>query len=665
MDTTTIPFQVVAPYEPSGSQPEAIATLVARIRQKHRHQVLLGVTGSGKTYTMAKVVEALQCPTLVIAHNKTLAAQLYQEFKEFLPHNAVEYFVSYYDYYQPEAYIPSSDTFIEKDSSINERIDRMRHSATRSLFERRDILIVASVSCIYGLGSRDFYQQMVIRLEVGQDIDMEDLADNLIEIQYDRNDLDFRRGTFRRRGDILEIFPSYEADSAIRIEFFGDTIDRILAIDPLTGNQRGDMPSIRIYPNSHYVADKSVIQGALAQIKNDLKARVYRFQQEGKLIEAQRIAERVKFDIEMMEEFGYCNGIENYSRYIDGRATGEPPWTLLSYLPEDALVFIDESHVTLPQVRGMYNGDRSRKQTLVEYGFRLPAALDNRPLNFDEFNQFAPQIVYVSATPADYEMALAGANGIAELIIRPTGLLDPLIEVRPSTGQVDNLLFEIKKVTALGGRVLVTTLTIRLSEHLSSYLSELGIKVKYLHSKIDTLERSEIVRDLRLGIYDVVIGINLLREGLDIPEVQLVAILDADKEGFLRSERSLMQTAGRAARNVDGYVIFYADKMTESMRKVIETTTARRELQQAWNAAHGITPQSVTKAVGEKLAPEQMEERQEKIRFQVAEEMAPYQLREHIAKLETEMHRLAEALEFEEAAKIRDEVLRLKKKLAV
>lgn len=662
MDITTIPFKVVAPYEPSGSQPEAIAALVKRVRQKHRHQVLLGVTGSGKTYTMAKVVEALQCPTLVIAHNKTLAAQLYQEFKEFLPENAVEYFVSYYDYYQPEAYIPSSDTFIEKDSSINERIDRMRHSATRSLFERRDILIVASVSCIYGLGSRDFYQQMVIRLEVGQDIDMEDLADNLIEIQYDRNDLDFRRGTFRRRGDILEIFPSYEADSAIRIEFFGDTIDRILAIDPLTGNQRGDMPSIRIYPNSHYVADKSVIQGALAQIKNDLKTRVYRFQQEGKLIEAQRIAERVKFDIEMMEEFGYCNGIENYSRYIDGRATGEPPWTLLSYLPEDALVFIDESHVTLPQVRGMYNGDRSRKQTLVEYGFRLPAALDNRPLNFDEFNQFAPQIVYVSATPADYEMALAGENGIAELIIRPTGLLDPLIEVRPSTGQVDNLLFEIKKVTALGGRVLVTTLTIRLSEHLSSYLSELGIKVKYLHSKIDTLERSEIVRDLRLGIYDVVIGINLLREGLDIPEVQLVAILDADKEGFLRSERSLMQTAGRAARNVDGYVIFYADKMTESMRKVIETTTARRELQQAWNAAHGITPQSVTKAVGEKLAPEQMEERQEKIRFQVAEEMAPYQLREHIAKLETEMHRLAEALEFEEAAKIRDEVLRLKKK---
>ncbi|MBB5022796.1 excinuclease ABC subunit UvrB [Desulfurispira natronophila] len=656
-------FQVVSPYSPAGSQPQAIETISRNIERGQKHQVLLGVTGSGKTYTMAKIVEAVQKPTLVIAHNKTLAAQLYQEFQEFFPHNAVEYFVSYYDYYQPEAYIPTTDTFIEKDSSINEKIDRLRHSATRSILERRDVLIVASVSCIYGLGSAEFYLDMVTPVSIGDEMDMEDLAAELVRVQYTRNDTDFRRGTFRRRGDIVEIFPSYEIDSAIRIEFFGDEVEHIWQIDPLTGEKRQALETVRIYPNSHYVADKSIIERAIGNIKADLKKRLDTFRTENKLLEAQRIEQRTNFDIEMLEEFGFCQGIENYSRYIDGRSEGEPPHTLISYLPDDALVFIDESHATIPQVRGMYNGDRSRKSTLVEYGFRLPAALDNRPLNFDEFNHFLPQAVYVSATPAEYEQELAG--GITtELIIRPTGLLDPEIEVRPSTGQVDDLVFELKKIIADGGKVLVTTLTIRLSEHLSDYISQLGIKVKYLHSKIDTIERSEIIRDLRLGVYDVVVGINLLREGLDIPEVQLVAILDADKEGFLRSERSLLQTAGRAARNLKGRVIMYGDNITQSMQKVIDITTQRRAIQQAYNDKHGITPQSISKAIGKNLMPELAEERQERLQGKVdVGELADYQIREKIVELQTKMQRLAEELDFEGAASVRDEIFRLQKHL--
>ncbi|UCZ56615.1 excinuclease ABC subunit UvrB [Desulfurispirillum indicum] len=656
-------FRVVSPYSPAGSQPQAIEKITRHITEGTKHQVLLGVTGSGKTYTMAKIVEAVQKPTLVIAHNKTLAAQLYQEFKEFFPDNAVEYFVSYYDYYQPEAYIPTTDTFIEKDSSINEKIDRLRHSATRSILERRDVLIVASVSCIYGLGSAEFYLDMVIPVDVDSEVDMEELAGELVRVQYTRNDTDFRRGTFRRRGDIIEIFPSYEIDSAIRIEFFGDTVEAIWEIDPLTGEKRRSIEKLRIYPNSHYVADKSIIERAIGSIKADLKKRLDYFRSENKLLEAQRIEQRTNFDIEMLEEFGFCQGIENYSRYVDGRSEGEPPHTLLSYMPDDALIFVDESHVTIPQVRGMYNGDRSRKMTLVDYGFRLPAALDNRPLNFEEFNSILPQAVYVSATPAEYEQELSG-HTITELIIRPTGLLDPEIEVRPSTGQIDNLVFELKKVIAEGGKILVTTLTIRLSENLSDYLTQLGIKVKYLHSKIDTIERSEIIRDLRLGVYDVVVGINLLREGLDIPEVQLVAILDADKEGFLRSERSLMQTAGRAARNLKGRVIMYGDKVTQSMQKVIDITTKRRAIQQAYNEEHGITPQGISKAIGKDLIPELAEERQERLQGKVdIGQLADYQIREKIVELQAKMQRHAEELDFESAASVRDEIFRLQKHL--
>ncbi|ADU67266.1 excinuclease ABC, B subunit [Desulfurispirillum indicum S5] len=656
-------FRVVSPYSPAGSQPQAIEKITRHITEGTKHQVLLGVTGSGKTYTMAKIVEAVQKPTLVIAHNKTLAAQLYQEFKEFFPDNAVEYFVSYYDYYQPEAYIPTTDTFIEKDSSINDKIDRLRHSATRSILERRDVLIVASVSCIYGLGSAEFYLDMVIPVDVDSEVDMEELAGELVRVQYTRNDTDFRRGTFRRRGDIIEIFPSYEIDSAIRIEFFGDTVEAIWEIDPLTGEKRRSIEKLRIYPNSHYVADKSIIERAIGSIKADLKKRLDYFRSENKLLEAQRIEQRTNFDIEMLEEFGFCQGIENYSRYVDGRSEGEPPHTLLSYMPDDALIFIDESHVTIPQVRGMYNGDRSRKMTLVDYGFRLPAALDNRPLNFEEFNSILPQAVYVSATPAEYEKELSG-HTITELIIRPTGLLDPEIEVRPSTGQVDNLVFELKKVIAEGGKALVTTLTIRLSENLSDYLIQLGIKVKYLHSKIDTIERSEIIRDLRLGVYDVVVGINLLREGLDIPEVQLVAILDADKEGFLRSERSLMQTAGRAARNLKGRVIMYGDKVTQSMQSVIDTTAKRRAIQQAYNEEHGITPQGISKAIGKDLIPELAEERQERLQGKVdIGQLADYQIREKIVELQAKMQRHAEELDFESAASVRDEIFRLQKHL--
>jgi excinuclease ABC subunit B len=656
-------FELVSNYQPCGDQPQAIEELTAGLQRGDRHQVLLGVTGSGKTFTMANVVERLQRPTLVLAHNKTLAAQLYAEFKELFPHNAVEYFVSYYDYYQPEAYVPSTDTFIEKDSSINEEIDKLRHSATRSLLSRRDVLIVASVSCIYGLGSPEAYYGMLVDLRTGMEMDRNRFLHNLVEIQYQRNDIDFHRGTFRVRGDSVEVFPAYEEKRALRIEFFGDEIDAISEIDPLRGQVIDRLERTAIFPASHYVATKPTLKRAISEIQQELQQRIQFFQGENMLLEAQRIEQRTLFDIEMIEELGYCQGIENYSRFLDRRQPGEPPATLLSYLPEDALMFIDESHVSVSQVGGMYRGDRSRKETLVNYGFRLPSALDNRPLTFAEFQHAQPQSLYVSATPADYE--LEKAEGVfVEQVIRPTGLVDPPIDVRPAVAQVDDLIEEIRVTVRQGMRILVTTLTKRMAEDLTGYLQDLNIRVNYLHSDIDTVERMQIIRALREGEFDVLVGINLLREGLDIPEVALVAILDADKEGFLRSERSLIQTCGRAARNVEGRVIMYADKVTRSMQACLDETERRRSKQLAYNREHGITPESVKKSFRSIL--DDLSSKDYVDLAQVAEDAANYSspdaLKQEIDELKQQMLAAAADLNFEQAAELRDRMLALEKR---
>jgi len=654
-------FVLKTDYKPQGDQPLAIEELVAGVRRGDQHQVLLGVTGSGKTFTMANVVMAVQRPTLVLAPNKTLAAQLYSEFKELFPDNAVEYFVSYYDYYQPEAYVPTTDTFIEKDSSINEEIDKLRHSATRSLLTRRDVLIVASVSCIYGLGSPEAYHGLLIRLEQGMELDRNQLLRRLIDIQYTRNDVDFHRGTFRVRGDTVEIFPAYEEDRALRIEFFGDEIETISEIDPLRGKVIDRLPATAIFPASHYVATKPTLDQAIREIQEELCERIQLLRGQNRLIEAQRIEQRTLFDIEMMEEMGFCQGIENYSRYLDRRQEGSPPATLFDYFPDDALLFIDESHVTVSQIGGMYRGDRSRKSTLVEYGFRLPSALDNRPLTFDEFSDKGIPTVYASATPGDYELTQA-AGVVVEQIVRPTGLVDPPVEIRPAISQVDDLLHELRQTVVAKGRVLVTTLTKRMAEDLSSYLDEVGIRCRYLHSDIDTVERIRIIRDLRQGVFDVLVGINLLREGLDIPEVELVAILDADKEGFLRSTRSLIQTCGRAARNVDGRVIMYADKVTRSMQACLDETDRRRTTQLLYNEKHGITPETVRKSfrsildlLSSEVTPESM----------AAEALAEYgsqaELNAEIKRLRAEMLQAAADLDFENAAELRDRVLLLEK----
>lgn len=655
-------FVLKSTYQPQGDQPQAIAELVDGLGRGDTHQVLLGVTGSGKTFTMANVVAQVQRPTLVLAHNKTLAAQLYGEFKELFPDNAVEYFVSYYDYYQPEAYVPSTDTFIEKDSAINEEIDKLRHSATRSLLCRRDVLIVASVSCIYGLGSPEAYYGMLISLETGMELGRNDLLRRLVEIQYTRNDVDFHRGTFRVRGDTVEIFPAYEEKRALRIEFFGDEIEAIKEIDPLRGQVLDSLPRTAVFPASHYVATRPTLDRAIREIQDELRERITWFRGQNMLLEAQRIEQRTLFDIEMIEEMGYCQGIENYSRFLDGRAPRTPPATLFDYFPDDALLFIDESHVTVSQLGAMYRGDRSRKETLVRYGFRLPSALDNRPLTFEEFQAKGIQTVYVSATPAEYELTQAGGV-VVEQIVRPTGLLDPPIEVRPARVQVDDLIDEIRRAVAAEERVLVTTLTKRMAEELTNYLAEIGIRVRYLHSDIDTVQRMQIIRDLRQGLFDVLVGINLLREGLDIPEVALVAILDADKEGFLRSERSLIQTCGRAARNVAGRVIMYADQITRSMRACIDETKRRRAAQLEFNATHGITPQSVKKSLRSIL--EDLSQHDYVQLPQVAEELTAYgdanALRRDIEAVRQEMLRAASGLEFERAAQLRDRMLELEK----
>ena len=656
-------FKLVSEFKPTGDQPQAIEKLTEGILRGLKHQVLLGVTGSGKTFTMANVIEQMKRPALVIAHNKTLAAQLYNEFKELFPENAVEYFVSYYDYYQPEAYLPVTDTYIEKDSSINEQIDRMRHSATTSLFERNDVIIVASVSCIYGLGSPEAYHGMLLFLEQGQKIDRNDILRKLVDIQYSRNDYDFQRGTFRVRGDVLEVFPASSESTAIRIELFGDEIESISQFDPLLGRVIAKLPKTAIYPKSHYVIPDSRYKAAVDAIHEELRERIQHFRKENKLIEAQRIEQRTMFDLEMIQEMGYCHGIENYSRHLSGRQPGEPPPTLLDYFPKDYLLFVDESHATVPQIGGMYNGDRARKQNLVEYGFRLPSALDNRPLNFDEFKERTHQMVYVSATPADYEIERSGGR-IIEQVIRPTGLTDPQIRIRPVKGQVDDLLGEIRKRAEQHERVLVTTLTKRMAEDLTEHYKELNVKVAYLHSDIDTLERVDIIRDLRMGKYDVLIGINLLREGLDIPEVSLVAVLDADKEGFLRSTRSLIQTMGRAARHVNGEVVLYADVMTDSMQRAIAETNRRRLVQEAYNQKHGITPVSIKKNITAALRTVY-----EQDYFTVpvaAEEEAEYlptvDLPKLIARWEKEMRQAAKDLDFERAAELRDKIASLRKK---
>ncbi|MBF0584900.1 MAG: excinuclease ABC subunit UvrB [Magnetococcales bacterium] len=591
-------FQLVADFVPCGDQPKAIESLVAGVRRGARNQVLLGVTGSGKTFTMAHMIDTLERPALILAHNKTLAGQLYTEMKGFFPHNAVEYFVSYYDYYQPEAYVPRTDTFIEKDSAINEQIERMRHAATRALLSRRDVIIVASVSCIYGIGSPESYQEMAMLVSVGQEMDQRHFLKKLVEIQFKRNDLDFQRGTFRVRGDTIEIFPPHEEDRAVRIELFGDTVDRIVMVDPLTGKLFAALNHFTFFPASHYVTRRATLLRAIEQIKQELREQLALFQAEGKLLEAQRLESRTFFDLEMLQELGFCTGIENYSRYLSGRAAGEPPPTLMDYLPKDALLFIDESHVTLPQVRGMYRGDRSRKETLVAYGFRLPSALDNRPLRLEEFDQLRGTTLYVSATPAEEELNRS-AGAVVEQIVRPTGLLEPLCTIKPVEGQVDDLLYEIHQTTRQGFRVLVTTLTKRMAEDLTDYLRSMAISVRYLHADVTTLERMEIIRALRLGTFDVLVGINLLREGLDIPEVGLVAILDADKEGFLRSQTALIQTIGRAARNAMGRVILYADRITGSIERALSETTRRRQVQEAYNLRHGILPTSIRKSVSE------------------------------------------------------------------
>ncbi|HEY57048.1 MAG TPA: excinuclease ABC subunit UvrB [Anaerolineae bacterium] len=657
-------FQLHAPFEPTGDQPEAIRRLVEGVRKGYRHQVLLGATGTGKTYSIASVIAQLQLPALVLAHNKTLAAQLYAEFKSFFPENAVEYFVSYYDYYQPEAYIPQQDLYIEKDTEINEEIDRLRLAATTALMSRKDVIIVASVSAIYGLGSPEAYGRAVIHLEVGQIYRRNALLRQLVESQYQRNDLELRPGTFRVRGDTLEVAPAYEEEKIYRISFFGDEVERILEINPLTGETLGALLSVTIFPAKHYLTEEEKLQKALADIERELEERVAWFKAQGKLLEAQRLEQRTRYDLEMLREVGYCSGIENYSRHLEQRPPGSPPWTLMDYLPAEYLLIIDESHMTIPQIRGMYHGDRSRKQTLVAYGFRLPSALDNRPLTFEEFEQKMGYTIYTSATPGPYE--LQKADQVVEQIIRPTGIPDPKVEVRPTKGQVEDLLGEIRQRIQRGERVLVTTLTKHMAEKLSDYLMEQGIKVHYLHSEIDTLERVQILRDLRLGVYDVVVGINLLREGLDLPEVSLVAILNADKEGFLRSATALIQTIGRAARHVNGKVIMYADRVTEAMRAAIDETNRRRAKQLAYNREHGITPQSIVKPVHDLT---------ERVAAQVAEEEAPYrvkhpekmgvaELKALIAELERQMHQAAEALEFEKAAALRDQIFELKALLA-
>ena len=654
------PLRVVSDYQPAGDQPTAIRDLVAGLAADERDQVLLGVTGSGKTFTMAKVIEAVQRPALVLAPNKTLAAQLYAEMKNFFPDNAVEYFVSYYDYYQPEAYVPRTDTYVEKDSQINEAIDRMRHSATQALLERNDVVIVASVSCIYGIGSVETYSRMVVKLEVGGRIDRDTLARALVEQQYRRNDAAFQRGTFRLRGETVDVFPSHYEDRAWRVSLFGDEIESISEFDPLTGEITAKLDDVHIYANSHYVTPRPTLQQAVGDIKVELKQRLDEFVAGGKLLEAERLQQRTTFDLEMIETTGSCKSIENYSRYLSGRRPGEPPPTLFEYLPENALLIVDESHVTVPQIGGMQRGDYARKFTLSEYGFRLPSCLDNRPLKFDEWESFRPQTLFVSATPGPWEMERTGGV-FAEQVIRPTGLIDPVVEVRPVERQVDDLLHEVRTVSQKGGRILVTTLTKRMAEDLTEYLTENGVRVRYLHSDIDTLERIEIIRDLRLGVFDVLVGINLLREGLDIPECALVAILDADKEGFLRSKTSLVQTIGRAARNVDGRVVLYADVMTQSLRYAIEETERRRAKQSAWNEAHGITPQSVRSHIGEALQSvfEQDYVTVAPVKDAGVTDMVGRDLQSSIAELEKKMRAAAADLEFETAARLRDEIKRL------
>lgn len=713
-----VPFKLLTPFQPTGDQPQAIEQLVRGVRENRRSQVLLGVTGSGKTFTMANVIAAVNKPTLILSHNKTLAAQLFSEFREFFPENAVEYFVSYYDYYQPEAYIPSTDTYIEKDSQINEEIDKLRHSATRSLLARNDVIIVSSVSCIYGLGSPEAYEGLMVYLEAGTEMKRQNVLRKLVEIQYKRNDVDFHRGTFRVRGDVVEIFPAYEEDRAIRVEFFGDEIESISEIDPLRGVRLQKIPRVTIYPASHYVTTLENRRRAIESIRVELRERLQQLNALEKLVEAQRLQQRTLFDLEMMEELGFCQGIENYSRHLTGREPGEPPPTLLEYFPKDFLLIVDESHVTVPQIGGMFRGDRARKTTLVEHGFRLPSALDNRPLNFEEWEKSVHQVVFVSATPGEYELKESGGE-IVEQVIRPTGLLDPVVEVRPASSQVDDLLVEARKRVERGDRVLVTTLTKKLAEDLTKFYQEKGVRVKYLHSDIDTLERIEILRDLRLGTFDVLVGINLLREGLDLPEVSLVAILDADKEGFLRSSRSLIQTIGRAARNSEGHVILYADRMTDSMRHAIDETRRRRAIQEEYNQKHGITPKTIQKAVHAPIAPSAeegeasgkgsgrgwsaseraahtkrvlgtgskprpsvvaggaaelsrldyvdeaslLEEIKELVGSDFNEAGTPVSVEElpkYITKMEEQMRASAKKLEFEEAARLRDRVRRLK-----
>ena len=651
-------FHVVSEYSPSGDQPEAIEALAAGIENGLDEQTLLGVTGSGKTYTMAKVIERIQRPTLVLAHNKTLAAQLFSEFREFFPDNAVEYFVSYYDYYQPEAYVPSTDTYIEKDASTNEEIDRLRLSATASLLERRDVLVVASVSCIYGLGEPEDFGKMMVPVRVGLEIARDELIKRLIEIRYERNDIAFERNMIRVRGDTVEVWPAYYKDSAIRIEFFGDEVDRVSEINPVTGEVIRRLTNMPIFPASHYITPKEKLQRAVKEIRRECDERVAYFKSQDKFLEAQRIEQRTSFDIEMINELGYCSGIENYSRIISGRAPGSAPMTLLDYFPKDFVLFVDESHVTLPQVRAMYRGDRARKETLVEYGFRLPSAFDNRPLKFEEFQQRIGQAVYVSATPGEYERERSGQ--IVEQIIRPTGLLDPEVSVRPVEGQIDDLMDEIKARIARNERTLVTTLTKRMAEDLSAYLSANGVKCRYMHHDIGAIERMEIIRDLRLGEFDVLVGINLLREGLDLPEVSLVAILDADKEGFLRSETSLIQTIGRAARNAGGLVIMYADTVTPSMRAAIDETARRRAKQDAYNRAHGIVPRTIIKSVRGLLEPEEEQGRKGKGERTDGVKMTAAERREEIAKLEKKMREAAKMLEFEYAALLRDQLIKLR-----
>ncbi|MDV6001587.1 UNVERIFIED_CONTAM: excinuclease ABC subunit B [Streptococcus canis] len=652
------PFKLVSKYEPSGDQPQAIGTLVENIEGGEKAQILLGATGTGKTYTMSQVISKVNKPTLVIAHNKTLAGQLYGEFKEFFPDNAVEYFVSYYDYYQPEAYVPSSDTYIEKDSSVNDEIDKLRHSATSALLERNDVIVVASVSCIYGLGSPKEYADSAVSLRPGQEISRDQLLNQLVDIQFERNDVEFQRGRFRVRGDVVEVFPASRDEHAFRVEFFGDEIDRIREIESLTGKIIGEVDHLVLFPATHFVTNDEHMEQSIAKIQAELEDQLKVFEAEGKLLEAQRLRQRTEYDIEMLREMGYTNGVENYSRHMDGRSAGEPPYTLLDFFPEDFLIMIDESHMTVGQIKGMYNGDQARKQMLIDYGFRLPSALDNRPLRREEFESHVHQIVYVSATPGDYEMEQT--DTIVEQIIRPTGLLDPEVEVRPSMGQMDDLLGEINQRVDRGERTFITTLTKKMAEDLTDYLKEMGVKVKYMHSDIKTLERTEIIRDLRLGVFDVLIGINLLREGIDVPEVSLVAILDADKEGFLRNERGLIQTIGRAARNADGHVIMYADKMTDSMQRAIDETARRREIQMAYNEEHGIIPQTIKKDIRDLISISKTSQTDVAELAVNDETMSASERKEAIKTLQKQMQEAAELLDFELAAQIRDMILELK-----